>query len=277
DVEAFWRAAGSLLTGDPVRHTTALTVIAQLRRGLPFGDEPPIMITVHDDGGVVGVALCTPPWPMIVSALPVRVAGSVVDRLCHNEMRVNGVAGPTAEADAFASGWRSRTGETTTVRMRQRLYRLHRLMPPVDVPGQARLAGDADVPLLARWRREFADEALARQEDEDSEAAITRSMSAGNGYVLWEEDDRAVSFATASRPTQKMSRIGPVYTPKAKRGNGYGSAATAAASRWAIDSGAKHVVLFTDLANPTSNSIYQKIGYRYVLDAVEYGFASAGR
>ena len=81
-----------------------------------------------------------------------------------------------------------------------------------------------------------------------------------------------MAWAAASAPVAGMSRIGPVYTPADLRGHGYGSAVTAAASSWARHSGADHVVLFTDLANPVSNAIYQRIGYRPELDAVEFGF-----
>ena len=64
----------------------------------------------------------------------------------------------------------------------------------------------------------------------------------------------------------------PVYTPPEHRGTGYGSAVTAAVSQHALDAGARDVILFTDLANPTSNSIYQKIGYRPVYDSTELEF-----
>jgi predicted GNAT family acetyltransferase len=47
---------------------------------------------------------------------------------------------------------------------------------------------------------------------------------------------------------------------------------TAAASRWALEAGAERVVLFTDLANPTTNRLYPRIGYRPVHDAVEVRF-----
>jgi predicted GNAT family acetyltransferase len=66
-----------------------------------------------------------------------------------------------------------------------------------------------------------------------------------------------------------MTRLGPVYTPPERRGHRYGSAATAAATQWALDAGARHVVLFTDLANPVSNSIYPRLGYRLVHDDVQ--------
>ncbi len=63
-----------------------------------------------------------------------------------------------------------------------------------------------------------------------------------------------------------MSRIGPVYTPPAARRQGYAAGATHACSQDALDQGAEQVVLFTDLANPTSNGIYQQLGYRHLDD-----------
>jgi predicted GNAT family acetyltransferase len=75
-------------------------------------------------------------------------------------------------------------------------------------------------------------------------------------------------MARASTPLAGMSRVTSVYTPMALRGHGYGSAVTAAASRWALEAGASDVVLFTDLANPISNAIYPRLEYRPVHDAV---------
>jgi predicted GNAT family acetyltransferase len=99
-----------------------------------------------------------------------------------------------------------------------------------------------------------------------------RSLAAGDGNVLWEVGGAPVAWACARSPVVGMSRIGPVYTPPERRGRGYGSAVTAAASVWARGSGAREVVLFTDLSNPVSNSIYQRIGYRAVSDAVDVAF-----
>lgn len=73
-----------------------------------------------------------------------------------------------------------------------------------------------------------------------------------------------------------MSRIGPVYTPTDQRGRGYASAVTAAASAHALAQGAAEVLLYTDLANPTSNSIYQQIGYRPVEDCLTLDFTTRG-
>jgi predicted GNAT family acetyltransferase len=90
--------------------------------------------------------------------------------------------------------------------------------------------------------------------------------------VLWLHDRRPVSMAMVRPTVAGVARIGPVYTPDADRGHGYGSAVTAAAARTALATGARDVVLFTDLANPVSNSIYRRIGFRPVSDwlAIEF-------
>jgi predicted GNAT family acetyltransferase len=82
-----------------------------------------------------------------------------------------------------------------------------------------------------------------------------------------------VSLAGYGSPTPNGMRVGPVYTPPELRGRGYASAVTAAASHRAFASGKRFCFLFTNLANPTSNSIYQQIGYRPVLDVNVWRFS----
>ena len=89
---------------------------------------------------------------------------------------------------------------------------------------------------------------------------------------LWETDGRVVSLAVAGARTPNGRRIGPVYTPPGDRGRGYAGALTAAASQDQLDQGARFCVLLTDLANPTSNSIYRRIGYEPVSDVDLYRF-----
>jgi uncharacterized protein len=90
--------------------------------------------------------------------------------------------------------------------------------------------------------------------------------------MLWEDDGAPVSLAGWGGPTPNGIRIGPVYTPSHRRGHGYGSAVTAAVSEQQVASGKRFCFLYTDLANPTSNSIYMRIGYEPVCDSIDYGF-----
>jgi hypothetical protein len=272
DVRAFHELAAPLYGADPVRHTVAVTVLAREAAGHGYGGVGPLMLSIHEGARLAGAALRTPPYPLIVSGVPPVHAAAAAEAVLCADRDLVGASGPRPEAEAFALAWQELTGDTVREVMAQRLYRLDTLTPPA-VAGSARLAGEADLPLLARWRYAFAVEATGELRDPDGpEESSRRSLAAGNGDLLWEAGGRPVAWAAASAPVAGMSRIGPVYTPADLRGHGYGSAVTAAASSWARHSGADHVVLFTDLANPVSNAIYQRIGYRPALDAVEFGF-----
>lgn len=273
DLEAFAELAVPLLHADPVRHSIAATQLAaMLRPGSPA--DLVVMITVHHADAVLGAVLQAAGLSLIASALPPDAAPAVVDVLAADGKPPPGVTGPRENAEAFAAAWCRRTGATAREAMAMRLFALAELRPPAGVPGAAREAGQADIPLLARWRQAFGAAALPSTwpSPENLEATVARQLAAGQGNLLWELDGSPVSMAVASAPVAGMSRISSVWTPPSHRGHGFGSAVTAAASRWAIDAGAPHVVLFTDLTNPVSNSIYVKLGYRPVHDAVDLAF-----
>ncbi len=233
-------------------------------------------LTVHCGGLLAGAAICTPPHPLIVSALPVGCAGAAAEALALGYPALPGAFGSRDYAEAFARSWPARTGASVHERMAQRLFALHGLTPPAGVPGTVRQAGVGDLELLARWRQDFADEATGGLRGRGSAVQQTRrALAAGNVALLWEAAGQPVAWASASALLAGMSRIAPVYTLPQHRGNGYGSAVTAAAAGWARQTGAKHVVLFTDLADPVTNVIYPRIGFRPVLDAVEFAFTPA--
>lgn len=271
DVARFAALTRPLLRSDPIRHTIALTTLARMVPARP--GEPSVLITVHRDGALAGAALCTPPRDLIVSALPPVGAPVACDALVGSGMVVPGAVGPRARAEAFARSWSARTGGVVRERMAQRLMVLHRLEPPEGVAGGVRQAGPDDIALLARWLADFAAEATSGLRNPGSAVEQTRrSMAAGSSALLWQVGGQPVAWASVSSPVEEMARIGPVYTPPEHRGHGYGSAVTAAAARHALEMGARHVVLFTDLANPVSNAIYPRLGFRLVQQTVELEF-----
>lgn len=275
NVAEFIALTRPLLEGDPVRHTVALTVLHVLSQAPEAGD-PLVLLTVHDGEALAGAAICTPPHALIVSALPAGCAGAAIEVLAHGYPNLPGTFGPRDGAEAFARSWAARTGASVHERMAQRLFALHGLTPPAGVPGTVRQAGVDDLELLAQWRQDFADEAAGGLRGRGSAAEqIRRGLAAGSVALLWEVAGQPVAWASSSAPLAGMSRIAPVYTLPQHRGNGYGSAVTAAAAGWARQAGAKQVVLFTDLANPVTNVIYPRIGFRPVLDAVEFAFTPA--
>jgi GNAT superfamily N-acetyltransferase len=273
DLREFWEIASPLYLADPVRHTLALTVTRRLLETSDPADQQPVLLTIWDGARFAGATFRTPPWPVGVSGLPESELELATTTLIEVDPDLPGVAGPRDIADPFAEAWAKLTGTTINEVMAGRLYRLAQLESPV-VPGKARLGTtDDDVMITAGFRTDFQLEAFGHERVPGIAASdVRRSMAIGNAHMLWEVDGRVVSYAAVGKPISGMSRIGPVYTPPEERGHGYGSAVTAAASQWALDAGAENVVLFTDLANPTSNAIYQRIGYLPVYDSTELEF-----
>jgi predicted GNAT family acetyltransferase len=272
DVETFARLARPLLAADPVRHTVELTVLDGLCRG---AGRAAALLTVHESGEVAGAALQTPGRPVLVSAVLAAHAAAVEEALGAAGPALLGAAGPITEAEAFAAAHATRTGARAHTEQRTRLFVLDELVAPVGVPGGPRRADERDVDLLARWRRAFAeDDRGAWTSPETPRELVLGSLRLGTGELLWEVDGAPVAQATARPVVAGMSRIGPVYTPPERRRHGYAAAVTAAASRWALDQGAQRVLLFTDLANPVTNRLYPRIGYRPLHDTVELSFAA---
>lgn len=273
DAGAFTRLARPLLEADPLRHTSVLTVLDSVRRG---ASTPADMLTVRDGDAVVGALLRTVDRPALVSGVPPRCAAAVVDALVELGIDPHGAQGPRAAAEAFAAAWTARTSARTEIVMRTRLFALEELMPRVGVPGSSRVVApddEAAIGVLAAWREAFGVEmghggAFAEQRPH----ALVRAQAATAGELLWEVDGAPVAQAAARAVTAGMSRIGPVYTPPEHRGHGYAVAVTAAAARWALDHGARHVLLYTDLANPTTNRLYPRLGFRPRYDALELRF-----
>jgi len=96
---------------------------------------------------------------------------------------------------------------------------------------------------------------------------MRRRIEGGRVFVWEDESGQPVHVTAASQPSYGVSRIGPVFTPKEHRGRGIASAAVAEVSRLLLASG-ERACLFTDQANPTSNKIYEALGYRPLTDMV---------
>ncbi|OLT21118.1 hypothetical protein BJF78_08665 [Pseudonocardia sp. CNS-139] len=270
--EAYAAAAGPLLRADPLRHTIALTALDGMCRD---GHPAAVLLTVHEHGEVTAALLRSPGRPALVSAVPPRLAAAVEAELAAADPWLPGAGGTLPEVTAFTAAYLARTGGRARTRMQSRLYALGELVPPAGVAGSARRAGPADAGLLASWRVAFAEEADGAPVDVgQAREVVLSSLRLGTAELLWEVDGRPVAQATARPVVAGMSRIGPVYTPPEHRGRGYAAAVTAAASRWALDAGAAHVVLFTDLANPLTNRLYPRLGYRPVHDTAELDFSS---
>ncbi|GAA1718861.1 GNAT family N-acetyltransferase [Nonomuraea sp. AD125B] len=259
DPEEYAAVAEPFLLGDPVGNTVPLTVLADLRAGTPAKDPRFGWWTVG--GQVRGAAFRTPPYPIGLAVMPVEAVAPLVEALGRAIPALVGRVELTDEVVRLM-GPPART-------VAERLYRLGTLSVP-EVPGRGRLATPADFPLLVSWYHAFGEEAGLGEGDPAERVAqrLTRRE-----LFVWEDGGAPVALAALSQPAGGVCRIGPVYTPPSRRRRGYGSAVTAHVSQVGLAERGEEVVLFTDLANPTSNAIYQAIGYEPVSDYAHITYA----
>lgn len=278
DPAAFLRVAADHLAADPVVTTVIATVTSRFARG--GGSEAPYTwwaVARDDAGEVAGVAMRTAPfapYPVYVLPMPEDAALALARLLHERGEEVGGVNGALPAAQVLAEETARLTGRSTHVHEHLRLFELGDLVAPPAPPGRLRVAGAADADLCLAWFRAFgvdAAEQAGRREPHAMEEFTREAMLAriADGVVwLWEDELGTVVHLTAANPPANgVARIGPVYTPKEHRGHGYASRAVAEVSQRFLDQDVR-CCLFTDQANPTSNKIYEAIGYRRVVDMV---------
>jgi uncharacterized protein len=272
--DGFLEHAGDFLVAREAEHNLILGLSSRLRQKPRLYGDDPFFGVVEDDGRVLGAALRTPPHNLVLSELDdQRTLEPLLAAIREEFPSLPGVVGPKERAAQFAAAWEAATGAAGELRIAQRVFRADRVEPPQGVAGRIRPYEPAHRELAVRWLDAFAAEALAgAPHPESSEEFVQRrEEDPDGGLVIW-EDGEVVSLAGFGGATPNGIRIGPVYTPPQRRARGYGSAVTAALTQQLLDGGRRFCFLFTDLANPTSNSIYQRIGYRGVSDVDMWAF-----
>lgn len=207
--------------------------------------------------GEHGVALMTPPYPLLVSELPEAALGPLIDSIIASGFSPTGVNGPAGTARAFASRWCARHRMMATPRMRMRSHVLEEVTPAARAPGSLRAATEDDLPMLERWCDVYL--ADTRSPNHEASDALARRLLP-NTY-LWEHDGVAVSMASIAGRTPRGRRVGYVFTPPELRRRGYAEALVAVLSQRILDEGSRWCFLYTDVENPSSNAIYRRIGY----------------
>lgn len=282
DMAEFAETAIAHLAAAPVANTLLLTVFERLRRqgAHAFGPGDPQLAVWYDADGLPGGAVVrTPPFGYVLSHVPAEAADALAELMLASDTGLDGreINLPDTVVAPFAAAWIARTGNEPRVVERHRLYRLEQLTAPDPAPaGRARLAEAGDVPVIARFLEEFWIEVGHPRPAGGhlDPRRIAQARVEEGSFRLWCDDSgRPVSLAGHAPIVAGAGRIGPVYTPEEARGKGYAGAATAAVCRALNDGGAQEVLLFTDLANPTSNALYQRIGFRPVSDRIRLELA----
>ncbi|MEG3627517.1 GNAT family N-acetyltransferase [Streptomyces poriticola] len=282
DVDDFLARAGDFLRSRPGLHVMPLTWTARLRarRADAFGDgEAPLFGMLdragQDRAGEIRAAFFRlPSRGLGATPLTVEQADALAARLAALGHRLPYVSADHRTATAFAEAWQRHTGATPNLRgTRLRLYRLGTLTPPEPPPaGRGRVLGEQDLDHVMFWCGEFA-KAVGEAVVVDA-GSWAGTRFADKRYTLWETPDGTpVSIAGMNPMIGGQIQVDVVHTPARLRGRGYAGAVTAEVSRAALAAGAREVVLFADLSNPTSNALYQRLGYRSLADWAVYDFS----
>ncbi len=273
DPADFLERAESLLA-DEARHNLLLgignTLVTRPEVYPEFG-----LYLVSAGQHCVAAALMTRPYNLIIAdcsdddALQTLVTG-----LGNAGVTPPGFIGNRPTIDRFVSAWLEHVGQSVRLSIEQGVFALSRVEMLAEAPGAPRVLGPDDLELVTRWMSEFVAEALPDEPHDEKRArlAIERRLTgrAPGAYWAWVDNGREVALTGHGSPTGSGIRIGPVYTPQEHRRNGYASALVAEQSQWLLNQGFDFCFLYTDLANPTSNAIYERIGYRQVAESAVY-------
>jgi predicted GNAT family acetyltransferase len=269
DARAFLDRAEDWLLENEARNNLILAIAGQLLRADHPFQNPIYLATIEDEDRVVGCAWRTPPFKLGLTPLPIGAVRDLAADVATLYDRIPAVLGPEPQALEFAKCWSRQTGVAYVPGMRQGIYGLEQVHPPERLAaGALRRAELADLPLISEWSAGFSRD--VGMPDHQLPVDLERAIESG-GYFLW-QDGEPRSMALATGRTRNGIRIGTVYTPPHFRSRGYATAAVGSLSQLLLDAGHRFCFLYTDLSNPTSNKIYQQVGYVRVGDCIDVLF-----
>lgn len=269
-IKDFWQMAQNYLPQHEAEHNALLGVLHTLLHHPERYPEPPYLALVHQNDTILAIAIRTPPQELLLSKVQDWDALKCIAQDLQWE-QLPGVSGLVAEVEAFVQVWQALTGQSYQREMQSRIYQLTRVEPVATANGYLRLATEDDRPLLLKWFAAF-EAGMGVVVDEAIERRVNVELKRQSTH-LW-EDSIPVSIVGGRPFSATAARIAPVYTPPEYRRKGYATSAVAALSQMFLDQGYDRCFLFTDIANPTSNHIYQQIGYRPICDWHEYSLTS---
>lgn len=266
DARSFSAGAEEFLLSRPVLHNLILTIVdSRVTQA-----EPGRYWMAVRGNRVVGLALQSPlTYPATVVPMEPEVACALVDAITDTGIILPGVNGEVATAASFAGRWTERHKSAAFPAQGLRLYELTELKEIAPVAGQLGLAEDRDRNLAVNWLQEFHVE--THTPASNAEILIDGALNSKRLWV-W-RNGGVVSMAIRSKPIHGVVRLSAVYTPREERTRGYAGACVHGVSKLLTDAGYR-CMLYTDLGNPTSNSIYRKIGYKAIAEAIHYRFES---
>lgn len=275
DAQAFLDRTLDDLAKDETRNNLVLGLALRLREDLhAYTEQDPLMAVVSDDHGKnSAMAIMTPPFPMIVQSEPVDpdALETLANGLLSNGWQLPGVNGEAEASDVFIQIWRKKTGQEARLLMTLRAYELRKVEELDYPPGKMRVADENDAQTAMEMLNAMRNELIAQPGSATTLESALRNIRQRRTF-FWVVDGEVASITIANRPQIKGICISGVYTPPEFRRKGYARALVAEVSKEMLSRGFELTNLFTDLSNPTSNKIYQEVGYRPICDYHQYSF-----
>lgn len=263
DLGRFLDSVRDWLARDPMRHNVLMTVMQSRVDGIEPIERGILLTRVMHGSEIAGVAIRTPPHALLVSMMTAEAAEALADFLIEYAPEVSAFNGTATVAGFLAERVAAARGGTVERGLGLGRFQLTTLIAPTPAPGVPRQATVDDADLIVRWSYAFhADASVPEAVNPDK---IRARIGLGQMWV-WEDGGDVVCMVNRSDPAGGVARVNMVYTPKALRGRGYASSLTAYVTQRILDDG-QVASLYTDLANPTSNKIYQALGYEKVDEA----------
>jgi len=274
DAAGFLRLAGPLLERDEARNQLPLGIAGTLSANPDAYDVVRYWV-VHDEGAAVAAALRAEPYDLVLGDADSEAAlDALVRAVSEDDPGLPGVVGNVPHIRRVASALAGADREPEAV-LSQGVYGLTSVADVERAPGSRRVAAGGDHDLLMEWMEAFLLEAVPEPQDHLARLERTVRTRLGSdvaGFWFWQDRGAPVSLSGYSGPTTTGIRVGPVYTPPEHRGRGYATTLVADQSRWLLEQGHRACFLFTDLTNPTSNRIYERIGYQRMCDSLVFRF-----
>lgn len=247
---------------------------AQAMKRIPPRAGERLYLATWSDGDAHGAAVQRDDGPVVIGASDVDGAVAFACDLADEQPELQGVVGGPDGCDAFARKWQELTGRAHRLRFRMRQ---HALTAVNDVPaatGVARTATKADAQWLIERQVAFIAEVGIPDSPQRAREVLPERVARGD-FRIW-DDGGPVAYAGFSDAAPDFARIAPVYTLPDRRGRGYATALVAELSRELLARGKRTLFLTTDVANPTSNAIYARIGFRAEGDECHLDFIAPG-
>jgi predicted GNAT family acetyltransferase len=267
DPVAFLNATEDWLLQAEAENNLIIGIAHQLAAGTLLSGKPVYLAAVEEGGRVVGAAFRTPPYKVAVTRMPEAAIAPLMKDLAHVYSEIPAVLGDHHTACVAARTWADDHAQRALPGMLHRIYQLDQVIPPArHASGHVRIATADDIPLVTQWIDAFSREAAIHT---DNSARLATARIRQQSLFLW-DDGGPAAMAAWSGETPNGRRVGYVSTPPDRRRRGYATSLVAHVSQRVLDDGCRFCFLYTDLANPTSNSIYQLIGYRPVCDVMDW-------